>query len=74
MCVDNTAMKGGGIMALSSIFKNIVLKSDEDINSFLEAIELSQHDNSVAEKVDVNHIESEKSLRALLDKLMEVNA
>ena len=61
-------------MALSSIYQNIVLKSDEDINSFLEAIELSQHDNSVAEKVAVSHIESEKSLSALLDKLMEVNA
>ena len=60
-------------MAMSTIFRNIVLKSEEDVTSFVDAMEQSQKDAVSEVSVDVEYIKDEKTLNAFLDKVVNAN-
>lgn len=60
-------------MATSTIFRNVVLKSEEDVTSFLDAMEQSQQNAASEVSVDVEYIEDEQKLNAFLDRVVDAN-
>lgn len=60
-------------MATSSIFRDIILKSEEDVTNLVDAMEKSQQDAVSNVAVDVEYIEDEQTLRAFLDRVMSAS-
>lgn len=60
-------------MAMSTIFEDIVLKTEEEVASFLDALERSEQDAASEASVGVEYIEDEETLNAFLDKVMNVS-
>ncbi len=61
-------------MATSTIFRNIVLTSEEDVTSFVDAMEQSQNDVGTETAVNGKLIEDENELKTFLDKVVSANA
>lgn len=68
-----TTRKGGKDMATSSIFRNIVLRTEEDVDSFIRAVEASQNDQTESDTPDMHYLEDDKALDTFLEKVVRVN-
>lgn len=57
-------------MATSSIFNNVVLKTEEDVKNFLDAAERSEKDFAEESKVEVEYVDDDATLSSFLDKVV----
>ena len=60
-------------MAMSTIFEDIVLKTEEEVERFLEALEQSKQDVASKTSVGVEYIEDEETLNTFIDKVLNVS-
>jgi hypothetical protein len=60
---------GGGCMATSSIFTNIIIKEPSEAERFVDILEKSNHENELKSNVTVKHTLTDlDEIRKLMEK------